>query len=272
MAPIQKLNASVHRVSQGDLNARVEITTKDEIGQLSQHFNQMLDHTQSLMNVIIEEQAAKRKADIASLQAQINPHFLYNTLTSIRYMSLVGKKEDVDTAILALNSILKCALSDTESFVSINMEMEQLKNYLIIAKYGFSVPLKVNMDIEPELGNCKTIKLILQPIVENAVIHGLKGNLNDPTLSIRVYSENDSVCFLVHDNGVGFDVSSLPKKKALSDSNHIGVHNVNARIQLYFGSDYGIHIESQPGTGTKVWVKIPKISGEGSICHEYFNR
>lgn len=261
MAPIQKLHNSIRRVSAGDFSTRVEVTSNDEIGELSEQFNHMVSHTQQLMELVVQEQEAKRKADIIALQSQINPHFLYNTLSSIRYMVLIGNHEDADTAILALNRILKCAFSGADSFISINMEIEQLRNYLTIAKFGFSVPLQVQIEVAPEIGDCQTIKLMLQPIVENAVRHGLKGNLKNPTLRICAYQEAGDIVFLIEDNGHGFDVSILSEKNRSVDSSHIGIKNVHARIQLHFGSRYGLSIKSEIGKGTKVWIRIPKISG-----------
>ncbi|MHB1314690.1 MAG: sensor histidine kinase [Christensenellales bacterium] len=272
--PVKRLNLQMRHVMQGNLKARVTVSSSDEIGELSLQFNQMVEQLQTLMQRVVEEQEAKRKSDIFFLQSQINPHILYNTLASLRYMIVTGDKENAETIVLALNRIMKCMLSDTQQLITINMEAAQLNDYLTIAKFGFVTPLETSVDIDPEIGDCKTMKLLLQPIVENAVLHGLKAKQDHPVLSVKAYQSGDDIEFAVQDNGSGFDVAELNnKKKSKKESMHIGIDNVDRRIKLYFGEKYGLKIESEIGKGTTVYIRIPKIlEKEEFTLNEYIDR
>ena len=274
MLPVKRLNIQMRHVMEGDLNARVTVSSSDEIGELSVQFNQMVERLQTLMHRVLEEQEAKRKSDIFFLQSQINPHFLYNTMASLRYLIVTGDKENAETIILALNRIMKCMLSDTQQFITINMEAAQLDDYLTIAKFGFVTPLKTSVEIDPSIGDCKTMKMLLQPIVENAVLHGLKAKKKHPVLTVRAYPSGDDIEFVVEDNGSGFDLKELNrKKKSIGESIHIGIDNVDRRIRLYFGENYGLSIQSEIGKGTIVTIRIPKIlDEEGFTIHEYTDR
>lgn len=249
----------------GDLSARASRLSDDEIGDLAEQFNQMVIHISTLMNQIIAEQEAKRKSDIQFLQSQINPHFLYNTLTSLRYMVLAGRKEDAETSILALNRILRYSLSEAQQYITINMEMDMLANYLTIANFSFETPMDATIDIDPAIGSCLTIRLLLQPIVENAILHGLKATKIPPKLRIQGYADGDSIVFSIKDNGVGFDVSTLNMEEPPRDSSHIGIKNVNMRIKLQFGSAYSLKIYSRTGIGTTVIIRIPRIEEQEEL-------
>ena len=271
--PVLALKDQMQQVKHGDLSARVKVASQDEIGELSQLFNEMVERIEKLMEQVVAEQRAKRKADILSLQTQINPHFLYNTMASIRYMVLADNKQNAETIILALNRILKYALSDTHEFISVNMELDQLGNYLTIEKFSFSTPLQVDIRVDDKLGDCKTIKLLLQPIVENALLHGLKGKTDNPTLKISVRAAENDLLFIVEDNGSGFDPATLKlRKPPIQDSHHIGLQNVDKRIKLHFGTAYGMKIESEIGKGTTVTLRIPKITEKEEGSYEYPDR
>jgi len=265
MVPIKQLTTQMNVVKAGNLSARVSVTTNDEIGALAQDYNDMLDRLQALINQVVTEQRQKRKSDIRALQSQINPHFIYNTLASIRYMILSNKREDADTVILALIRILKSVLSRTDTFITVNMEVEQLKNYIIIQQFSFSTPLKVDFDIQDEIGEFRIIKLLLQPIVENAIFHGLKAQSNSPHLLIQGHAlGEDQIEFIIQDNGRGFDTSRLADKSYnVREEDHIGLENVDQRLKLHFGPEYGLVIHSVIGQGTTVVIRIPKLTENG---------
>lgn len=260
--PIQVLYQYMEKVKSNDLDVTVPVVSRDEIGYLSEQFNSMIAEIKQLMENLVKEQEEKRQAELISLQTQINPHFLYNTLASIRYLIYTEKKEDVDNIILSLIRILKYSLSDTKEFISIQKEISILEDYIFIQKYAFSNTVKVDINIDDEILNCKTIKLILQPLVENSFMHGLKPKKENGYLSIKGFAKDNNVYFEIFDNGVGFDPNADADK---SRKRSIGLKNVRERIQLTFGEGYGLYIESEQNVYTRITVKIPKIDGEEEI-------
>ncbi len=263
--PIHVLYQHMEKVKANNLDVTVPVLSRDEIGYLSEQFNSMIGRIKQLMDNLVNEQEAKRQAELISLQTQINPHFLYNTLASIRYLIYTEKKEDVDNIILSLIRILRYSLSDTKEFISIQKEISILEDYIFIQKFTFSNTVKVEIDIDEEILNCKTIKLILQPLVENSFMHGLKPKNENGYLSIKGYARDNNICFEIYDNGVGFDLGA-----GINQTNRtgIGLHNVKDRIKLTFGDEYGLKIESEPGSYTKITVNIPRIEEE-FIYNEY---
>ncbi|WP_343210626.1 sensor histidine kinase [Anaerolentibacter hominis] len=257
MIPIRSLVNQMNRVKAGKLNSRVEITSNDEIGELARNYNDMLKRIQELILKVVEEQELKRKSDMLALQSQINPHFLYNTLASIRYTVYSDHPQDADVMILALTRILKNILSNTAPFNTIDMELAQLNNYITIQQYSFDTPIKVTIDLEEGLGDYQIIKLLLQPIVENSILHGLKTSTRPPELTITCRSTGArDILFTICDNGNGFDLSSVSFRE--QSSSHIGIDNVRKRLLLHYGPGYTLEIRSQVGEGTTVSLIIPK--------------
>ena len=267
--PIQVLYQNMEKVKANNFDVTVPILSNDEIGDLSHKFNSMIERIKQLMDNLLKEQEEKRQAELITLQTQINPHFLYNTLASIRYLIYTEKKEDVDNIILSLIRILKNSLSDTEEFVSIQKEISILEDYIFIQKFAFSNKVTVDIHMEDDILDCKTIKLILQPLVENAFMHGLKPKNNDGYLSIKGYSQENMVYIEIYDNGVGFVSKADIKKK---HRRGIGLQNVKDRIELTFGKKYSLNIESEPDKFTKIRINIPKITSEEEfLYYEHFN-
>jgi two-component system, sensor histidine kinase YesM len=269
--PINILYYNMEKVKAGNLNVTVPVLTNDEIGDLSYQFNSMISRIKELMKNLVKEQREKREAELLALQTQINPHFLYNTLASIRYLIYTEKKEDVDNTILALIRILKNSLSDINEFVSIKKEIDILKDFIFIQEFAFSKPVTVNINFEDEILEFKTIKLILQPLVENAFMHGFKPKKENCILFINGYVKNNNIFIEIIDNGVGFD------PEVIKESNHIGLKsiglkNVKDRIELTFGEGYSLKIESKLNIGTKIKLNIPIISNEGDFgFYEHFD-
>lgn len=272
LVPLKQLYHNMALVKEGDLNARVEIRANDEIGELSVQFNDMLITISNLVQNVINEQQLKREAEILALQTQINPHFLYNTLASIRFMVYSGKKEDADTVILALIRIMKNTLSDVSEFITVDKELSLLSDYIQIQQMTFARPIDVTISVSDDIKNCKTAKLLLQPIVENAILHGLKPKQEDCKLQIegKLLDEN-AIIFTVTDNGIGFESSrAYTSENEFQPKSGVGLKNVNDRIALTFGSKYGLKIRSTPGSGTAVYITIPKIvSSGGYISYEH---
>ena len=265
MAPVKELTAKMHEVEEGNLHSRAIITTHDEFEDLANSYNKMIQRVEDLMRQVIFEQEQKRESDIRMLQAQINPHFLYNTLASIRYMIYTSPPADVDKMIRALSRFLKYVLSNAETvYVSLDREFEQMNDYITIQQFGFEVPLQYKVDIEPGLGRCLVVKMLFQPLIENAILHGLKLNDVDPTLHIRVYSDKEGgVCIDIADNGAGFDMEDLFKPKDKKPGHHhLGISNVRQRLWLHYGESCSFEISSEKGVGTTASIRIPKLTEE----------
>ena len=265
MAPVKELTEKMHEVEEGNLHSRAIINTHDEFEDLANSYNTMIQRVEDLMRQVIFEQEQKRESDIRMLQAQINPHFLYNTLASIRYMIYTSPPAEVDKIIRALSRFLKYVLSNAETvYVSLDREFEQMNDYITIQQFGFEVPLRYNVDIEPGLGRCLVVKMLFQPLIENAILHGLKLNDVDPTLNIRVCSESENnVCIEISDNGAGFDVSSLEERITRDTTHHhLGLSNVQQRLWLHYGESCSFDMQSEKGRGTTIRISIPKLTEE----------
>lgn len=267
--PIQRLRDSMVKVQQGDFEtADVEVTTGNEIGSLTKSFNVMTHRIQELMKQNVHEQEQKRKSELKALQSQINPHFLYNTLDSIIWMAEGKKNEEVVLMTAALARLLRQSISNEEELVSIGQEIEYARSYLIIQKMRYKDKLEFQIDVSPSINSIPIIKLVLQPIIENAIYHGLKYKESKGLLIVKGYEEGDNVILQIIDNGVGMDEEKLlhifDKHKVNYHSNGVGVYNVQRRLLLYYGNDYGISYKSIQGEGTTVTVTIPKRKENGN--------
>ena len=267
--PLKKLEKYMVQVNPDNMDQRMEILTDDEIGHLSMKFNQMMDRIRNLKEQVIEEQEDKRKYELQALQAQINPHFLYNTLDSIIWMA-----ETNDSNIVAMTEALaklfRISLNKGNEEISLERELEHVKNYLIIQRMRYADKFTYEISVDPGVERCRTIKLILQPIVENCIYHGIKKKRGTGKITIRAYRREQNLIIEVSDDGCG-----MPKeicRKILSDEiesenisgSGIGVKNVNERIQLRFGKKYGLSYSSEEGVGTTVTYVLPYNEG-GSI-------
>ena len=267
--PLKKLEKYMVQVNPDNMDQRMEILTDDEIGHLSMKFNQMRDRIRNLKEQVIEEQEDKRKYELQALQAQINPHFLYNTLDSIIWMA-----ETNDSNIVAMTEALaklfRISLNKGNEEISLERELEHVKNYLIIQSMRYADKFTYEISVDPGVERCRTIKLILQPIVENCIYHGIKKKRGTGKITIRAYRREQNLIIEVSDDGCG-----MPKeicRKILSDEiesenisgSGIGVKNVNERIQLRFGKKYGLSYSSEEGVGTTVTYVLPYNEG-GSI-------
>lgn len=261
--PIQKLRDSMARVQEGDFSAAdVEVVSKNEIGSLTTSFNMMTHRIQELMEQNVHEQEQKRKSELKALQSQINPHFLYNTLDSIIWMAEGKKNEEVVLMTASLARLLRQSISNEDEVVFVNQEIEYVRSYLTIQKMRYKDKLEFQIEVEPEVRNVPIVKLVLQPVVENAIYHGLKYKESKGLLKVRGFVSGDNAVIEISDNGVGMDEETLKhifeKHKVNYHSNGVGVYNVQKRLKLYYGNDYGITYESSPGEGTTAIITIPR--------------
>lgn len=264
--PLLQLKDSMSMVERGQFErANVDVTTKNEIGSLEKSYNLMTERIHSLMEQNIYEQKQKRKSELQALQAQINPHFLYNTLDSIIWMSEAGRNDEVVEMTSALAKILRQSISNDHEQVELEQEMEYVRNYLTIQKMRYKDKLGYDIEIEPSVRHVMIVKLTLQPIVENAIYHGIKYKETKGTLRIRAYEEGEDVCIAVEDDGMGMDEQALKhifeETSNVQKQNGVGVPNVQRRLQLQYGEEYGITYESRLGEGTKAVIRIPKRGG-----------
>ena len=211
-------------------------------------------------------QQKKHQAEVRALQSQINPHFLVNTLNSIRFMAQVSKFDGIRKMAEALIKILSCSFRGSISFYTVREELDVLDSYLYLMKIRYSDGFEVVYDIDETCLDCKVPRLILQPIVENSIVHGLAEKEDDiGHLTVRLKASGDSLIFTVEDDGRGMTEEEIrqlltPRERAEGDNTSIGVENVLSRLKLNFGSRYGIRMESQPGQYTKTILTIPLMN------------
>lgn len=264
--PIQRLRDSMKKVQTGEFpTIDLEVSSENEIGSLTKSFNVMTHRIQELMAQNIHEQEQKRKSELKALQSQINPHFLYNTLDSIIWMAEGKKNEEVVLMTASLARLLRQSISNEDELVSIGQEAEYARSYLTIQKMRYKDKLEFQIDISPAIFGVKIIKLVLQPIIENAIYHGLKYKDSKGFLIVRGYREGEKAVLEVEDNGVGMDEETLShifeKHKVNYHSNGVGVYNVQKRLKLYYGEEYGIVYKSKKNEGTRAVITIPVETG-----------
>ena len=225
------------------------VDSANEIGSLTTSFNVMTHRIQELMEQNIREQEAKRKSELKALQSQINPHFLYNTLDSIIWMAEGKKNEEVVLMTASLARLLRQSISNEDEVISIGQEIEYARGYLTIQKMRYKDKMEFRIDVEPSILNIRLIKLVLQPIIENAIYHGLKYKESKGLLLVKGFLKDGNAVIQVIDDGVGMEPEVLEhifeKHKVNYRSNGVGVYNVQKRLQLYYGSEYGITYESE---------------------------
>ena len=260
--PLQQLRDSMARVQEGDFGAaEVEVTSRNEVGSLTRSFNVMTSRIQELMKQNIYEQQQKRKSELKALQSQINPHFLYNTLDSIIWMAEGKKNEEVVVMTSSLARLLRQSISNEEEQVPIGQEVEYARSYLTIQKMRYKDKLEFQIQVDAQIMGVPIIKLVLQPLIENAIYHGLKYKEGKGLLIVRGYREGENAVLQIRDNGAGMDEQTLShifeKHKVNYRSNGVGVYNVQKRLQLYYGMDYGITYSSKQGDGTTASIVIP---------------
>ena len=271
--PLDKLISTMKVVEKGDLSIRFRVKYKDEIGMLGRSFNKMLKKIENLINMVYITQLRKKEAELNALQSQINPHFIYNTLESIRMMAEINDDEPTSKMTLILGKLLRYSISTKKQKVTVRNEMEHLENYMILQNLRFGGKFKLETDINEELMDVQLIKLVFQPIVENAIYHGMETLDGQGVVRVAGRADEDGVLFTIEDNGIGMteeQVEELNRKAndqslALANSRGIGIRNVNERIKLYYGEEYGLSICGSPGKGTTVKLVFPCISKMNNI-------
>ncbi|MDQ6595680.1 sensor histidine kinase [Bacillus salipaludis] len=243
-----------------DFDKYVSVSGTYETRQIGIAFNSMLDELHEYVEQLILSQKEKRNAELAALQQQINPHFLYNTLTSIKFMVNQGEKQETEATIHALISLLQNTIGNVSETISVKQEIDNLKNYVLINQKRYGDRIKVNYFLAPDCMDFQIPKLILQPFMENSFFHGFNRKA-EGYINVLVWRDSENLICEVVDNGDGMEVgvdNSIPKTKRKQQLfSGIGVRNVHERIQLIYGEDFGVTISSEIGNGTKVRILLP---------------
>ncbi len=281
--PLRNLSALMGKVGEGDFSVSINDDSVDEVGNLSRHFNKMVAQVQKLIQEVYREQYLKQKAELKSLRMQINPHFLYNTLESINWMARIKKVPEIGEMVKALGDLMRVSING-DDFITLEDELKNITNYLKIQKFRYGNRFESIINIDESLRKIMIPKLTLQPIVENAIVHGLEGKIENGCLEIICSMSGDNINIIVRDDGIGMTeeitamLNSLFQPQCHGESRdneaasldvrsdaesigeqhtHIGLINVDRRIKLYYGQEYGIYVTSDLGNGTSVSVTIP---------------
>ncbi|WP_407867510.1 sensor histidine kinase [Paenibacillus sp. P36] len=272
--PLHLLKSKMQLAASGYLEAKVIPKGNDEVALLGKSFNIMLSKIRKLLEQSIKEQEEIKKAELRALQAQINPHFLYNTLDSIVWMAEAGKNNQVIQLVQSLSKLFRISLSKGRDWIIITKEVEHVHSYLVIQQMRYRDILDYEIQIDSRLNPYPILKMILQPIVENALYHGLKNKRRKGMIRITGLIENEEdIVLTVEDDGIGMSPEKLeqmreylaneqlPEQTGNEVSGGFGLHNVQQRIKLYYGDKYGVSIDSIQNEGTKVSIRIPMTGG-----------
>lgn len=266
--PIRRLSEATKQAGSGDFAVRAQEDSDDELAVLNVSFNHMVEKIGNLVEDIRIEQINLRQTELKVLQAQINPHFLYNTLDSIIWLAEAGEKEQVVQMVTTLSDFFRTTLSKGRDYISIQEEETHIRSYLQIQQFRYRDILKYDIQIPKELYQYSILKLTLQPLVENALYHGIKNKRGMGHIRITGRKEKGQLVFCVHDDGIGMKAERLEHVKKLicgeqedtENPSGFGLFNVNQRLQLNYGMAYGIGIESTYQEGTVVTVTIPIVN------------
>ncbi len=264
--PLKRLVSAMNEVKKGNLSAVVLDKRNDEIGEVTDNFNKMLNEIKKLMEDVKNQEIQKRKAEIETLQAQINPHFLSNTLTTVKWLASAQKADNIETIVSSLIQLLSVSMGKGEDFITIRQEIEYIKSYINIQEYRYYDKFKVVFEIEEDILNYKILKFLIQPIVENSIIHGTKSKMEQELIVIKGFRYENVLKITVTDNGVGIPNDKLSKLLVVGQEDRkqsfsgIGINNVNDRIRMNFGCSYGLQIESVPNLYTTVELSVPIIT------------
>ena len=262
MTPIKSMLDFCKDLSGGNLSARIQDTHKDELSDLSGSMNHMADTIEGLIQQQKEQEKKKRELELQMLQYQLNPHFLFNTLNSLRFVAAMHKDQIVSDGIQALSSLLQNTLTNKNEYITIGEELENLENYFSILRIRYAGSFEYSFHVEDEeLLSCLVPKLILQPLAENSVMHGSSDDGTVMEIEITCWEEENHIILELSDDGKGFKVTEEALKPH-ANRKKIGVSNVNDRIQLNFGREYGLKIKSNPGEGTVCTLTLPILTVE----------
>lgn len=255
--PLKSLLTSAKRIRDGRLEEKIEDQYNDEISELSFNIKTMVERLKALIVEVELQQSRKREAELKMLQAQINPHFLFNTLNSLKWSAMLSGNKTLEDGLGALSGLLKDTILNKEEIISLEKEIENLNNYATIQAIRYANSFDINYDIEKGLEKSMIIKFILQPIVENSIIHGIDDDERTVNINISARSMEDLLLIEIADDGKGFNPESIDNRTSKNKLSGIGIDNVNERIRLNFGDGFGLTTKSRRGEGTVTDIILP---------------
>lgn len=259
-SPFEQLCRSMEEVGQGNFQKWDFVDSGDEISMLSRSYNEMVENIETLIEQVYELEISKRQGELEMLKMQINPHFLYNTLDTISWLARDDGKEEIAEVALALATLLRANLKQ-DDFITIRQEMESVKSYLLIQTYRFGSKMSSKIIVEPECEDILIPSFIMQPLVENAIIHGLEPKQGPGKILVKIFKEDNMIKFVIADDGVGIaeeTLDSIQKNLHQTQSkSFIGLKNVDKRLCIYYGEVAGIRLESDRNIGTRIMFRIP---------------
>ena len=268
--PIRALNSAMREVEEGNLNVQLDNRRIDEMGQLSGRFNRMAQRLRQNLKDSLRQQRELNEAQIRMMQAQLNPHFLYNTLDSVIWMTEAGRYDEAIQMVTSLARLFRISISRGSSIITLADELEHARHYMNIQQIRYKNRFTTEITAEPGTEGLYTLKLIVQPILENAIYHGMSAAEDEGVISVRAYRRGDDLFIDVEDNGLGMrpevaeQLLEEHRPAINTKGSGIGVRNVHQRIQLTFGRQYGLTIQSEPDEGTLVRIHLPALDEEAS--------
>lgn len=254
---IERLTCLMQEVQEGSMDMQVGSDDRDEIGMLYRGFGSMMKRIRTLINEVYLSKITQKEAELKALQAQINPHFLYNTLSLINWKALAAGEEDISRMTLAMSTFYRTALNRGRNVLQVEAELSNTRAYLEIQSMLHDGDFDYEIEVQPEILQCESLNLILQPLVENAIHHGIEEKTDGRgKISVRGWKEDNCVWFMVEDNGVGME-QKVADKILTMESKGYGVRNVDERIRLCYGEKYAMKVESVVGKGTKMTIHFP---------------
>ncbi|MFD0710546.1 sensor histidine kinase [Paenibacillus sp. GCM10027626] len=266
--PLVQLCRLMRKGEAGDLSVRSMNIGRNEIGQLGRSFNKMLGKIDQLIHRIAEEEKEKKKAEVRALRYQINPHFMYNTLNSIRWMAKLNRTSDVDLAVTALVQLLEGSLGRNGVFMKLSDELQLLRKYMLIQEYRYDNPIVLEIQCPESLMGVLIPRMLLQPIVENAIFHGIAPKDAEGKITLTVEQQGADLVIRIKDDGIGIEPERVSELLASEQDcgkrgmTNIGVRHVHQMVQLYYGAAYGLRVKSEPGVGTEVSITLSLAKGE----------
>ena len=271
--PLELLMNTIQKIGNGNVQLRAKIVKEDEIGELAQQFNEMLDQMEELKQKEYQTKQLLNRAEYKALQAQVNPHFLYNTLDTMASIAEIRNCPEVSHMSQSLALIFRYSLNMKDPFSTVENEIVHLKNYIYVMDMRMHDKIQYTFDVDEMTLKSKLPRLSLQPIVENAINHGLRNKRGKKKIGIQIKREQMDLVICIEDNGIGLDTSAINESLRKNEldfvekGNSIGLHNINARLKMLYGNQYGMHLESMLGEGTKVFMILPD-RGEDSNNEE----
>lgn len=268
--PVHKLMIAMKAISDGTIDTRAEVVSRDEIGLAAEEFNRMLDKIEELIGQLIQEEKKKKDAELEALQYQITPHFMYNTLNSIKCYAMIHNEKEIATVIEDFVELLQTCIRKKGTFLTVAEEMQVLENYIHLQEFRSGGEYQIKYDIEREAEQCLIPRLILQPLVENALIHGLDLKNNRKQLTIKAYTSGSRLYMKVRDNGRGMTQEQIKellekKEKKTKGLTVVGIPNIQERLKLYYGTQAKLMLESsEEGTEATIYLPVNRSEGEES--------